>query len=754
MQVKKSDWSIQEFNWNKIEAFYNRVAWDLKDITPYSELEDSLRNYLVDWISTEDINKLIVKSAIDLISPQNTKWEFIAWRFKVRILYKKWARANNLKHHSDKYSWDRVLELISDYTARGLYNKKILETYTIEEIKELANEIKEEYDFNYNSSTITTYEKTYLLNINWEVRELPQHLYLINALFLWIPEPKETRLDFVKKLYYSTTTWEISLPTPTLLNARAQNSQLSSCFILTPADDLRSIYHNIENMAQISKNWGGLWVYLGNIRSKGWSIKGIHWLSGWVTPWVKVINDTAIAVNQLGKRNWAISVTLDVFHFDIFHFLDLQTETWDIRGKSFDIFPAVSFPDLFFKRVEQRGSWSLFCPHEVEQKYWKRLQDCFWEEFEEFYWVLEADWSLKQKRTLEVMEVFKTYLRVVSETWMPYAFFRDTVNRLNPNKNSWNIYCTNLCTEIAQNQSENTFIAEDYDEWGNIQIKYKPWDTVVCNLASINIAKVNTSQKFAEIVPIVTRTLDNVITLNAYSIKEAEITAMEYRAIWIGTLWVAQFLAENKLLYWSDEANLEIDRVYKDLSFAVLSSSVELSKERWAYPAFKWSEYSKGKAFWEYISNIYNWFAWQKLETDIKLYWTRFWYHLAPAPNTSTAIVVGTTAWVVPVYRRYFVETNSKWANVVTAPNLNSENFWFYTEFINADLSKVINTVAIMQKRIDQSISFEWLINPAKTSPKELFWYYLQAWKSWLKTIYYVRSQSLEVWEACISCSW
>lgn len=186
-------------------------------------------------------------------------------------------------------------------------------------------------------------------------------------------------------MYEYCSTWKISLPTPTILNARTNYHQLSSCFKLNVDDDLRSIYHSVENMAQISKFWGWVWVYLWNIRSKGGPIRWVKWMSGWVNPWVKVINDTAIAVNQLGSRAWAISVTLDVWHRDIYDFLDLQTETWDMRRKSFDIFPAITIPDLFMERVENNQNWTLFDPKEILDFYWEKLQDNFWEDFNKFY---------------------------------------------------------------------------------------------------------------------------------------------------------------------------------------------------------------------------------------------------------------------------------------------------------------------------------------------------------------------------------
>lgn len=754
MNVTKNNGTKEEFDINKIEEFYTRVNEGYNDVCPYSAIRESIMKYIVEDIKTEDINKMIIKCAIDLITPENTSWKMIAWRMMIRNIYKEWTRASGLPHE-EKYTANFLMNLLTVYTNEGLYNKKILETYSKEEVFEIATFIDESFDMDYNNGTVQMYDKRYLIKReHLGTLELPQHMYLVNAMFLGINEEPENRLEFVRQLYTMTATAQISLPTPTLLNARTPNSQLSSCFILTPADDLRSIYHNIDEMAQISKNGWGIGVYMWNIRASGSTIKWVYGLSWGVAPWIKVINDTAIAVNQMGKRAWAISVTLDCFHRDIYNFLDLQTETWDIRAKSFDIFPAVSFPDLFFERLIADKDWNLFCPKEVADKYGKRLQDHFGDEFNEFYAILEQDDELRLKQTVKAKDLFKKFMKSVVETGMPYSFFRDTVNKLNPNKHAGNIYCSNLCTEIAQNQSENTFLAEE-EEDGTIITKFKSGDTVICNLASINVAKVNTREHMEKVVPIAMRLLDNVIELNAYPLKEAEISAKKYRAVWLGMMGLAQYFAENKIMYWTPESVEVTNTLFKDLAYYTLRSSVDLAKERWAYPVFKWSEYSKWRAFGKQLGDLDETVVemdWRILEREMIKNWTRFGYHSSPAPNTSTASVVGTSAWVVPIYKKYFVETNWIAPTVVTAPNLNADNFWYYPEYVSMELGGVIDVVATAQEWIDQSVSFEWMINPAKVSPKLLYEYFIKWWKAGLKTVYYVRSQSLEV-EDCSSCS-
>ena len=226
---------------------------------------------------------------------------------------------------------------------------------------------------------------------------------------------------------------------------------------------------------------------------------------------------------------------MDAWHKDILDFFDLQTETGDIRKKSFDIFPAISIPDIFMKRVIENRHRTLFDPKEIEEKIGKKLQDLFGEEFTIEYERLEQREDMRLKQTISAKDLFKRFLKSVVETGMPYVFFRDTVNKSNPNNHKGNIYSTQLCTEILQNTSPSTFV-EEIEEDGTVSVRYKAGDTVVCNLASINVAKVHTPEEIEKVLPIAMRILDNVITLNYFPIKEAELTAKRYRSVGLGFL--------------------------------------------------------------------------------------------------------------------------------------------------------------------------------------------------------------------------
>lgn len=754
LKIVKSNGKKESFDIEKVKNTYKRVSFGLARTCKFEVLADSLKKYIVEDMKTSDILKMMIKSAVDLISIENTSWQFIAGRLALIDLYKQ--ASNNRGMSINKiYEPKQYVKLFDEYIEKGLYYKDFYKYYSKDDILKAWKKLNKETDLSYNYTTMLMYNKRYLLNPNKVVKELPQEMYMSAALFLAIPEAKENRLSIALKIYEYCATGKISLPTPTLLNSRTNYHQLSSCFKLNLDDDLRAIYHNIENMAQISKFGWGIGVYLGNIRSKGGTIRDVRGVSGGVNPWIKIINDTAIAVNQLGSRAGAISVTLDMWHRDIYDFLDLQTETGDIRRKAFDVFPAVSIPDLFMKRVEENWEWTLMDPKEVRDVTGKKIQDSFCEEFEAFYLECENNPKLLLNEKVKAKDLFKKFMKSTVETGMPYVFYRDTVNKLNPNKHAGNIYSTQLCTEICQNTSAAKYIEEVIED-GNIVIKYTPGDTVVCNLASINIAKVNTDEDIAKVTPIVMKILDNVIDLNYYPIKEAEVTAKKYRSVWVGFLGLAEYLAVSHIAYDSKEARDLVDKIMEKFAYHTFKASNELAAEKGTYELYEGSEWSKGiilgkdKQWFKENSDMSD--QWKELIKNIKKDGMRFAYHLAPAPNTSTAWVVGTTAAMLPIYKRYFVETNSVAPSVVVAPNLTQENFWYYKEYVNMDMNDVIDMMSVIYKWIDQSVSFEWIINPQTTSPADLYQYYLKSWKQGIKTVYYVRSMSLEVKE-CTSCS-
>ena len=274
LKVIKTNGKKQIFDREKIRETYKRVSYKLARQCKFEELEDSLKKYVVDGMKTSDITNMMIKSAIDLISVENIHWQHIAGRLAMLDIYKE-ASNNRGIEIGDFYKGKSYLALMKDYIASGLYYKDFFEYYSEDDIKEAGKKLKQSTDMSYNYSTVLMYRKRYLLNPNKVIKELPQEMYMSAALFLAIPEPKKTRLDTAIKIYEYCSKGMISLPTPTLLNARTNYHQLSSCFKLNVDDDLRGIYHSVENMSQISKFGGGIGVYMGNVRSKGGTIRGV-----------------------------------------------------------------------------------------------------------------------------------------------------------------------------------------------------------------------------------------------------------------------------------------------------------------------------------------------------------------------------------------------------------------------------------------------------------------------------------------------
>lgn len=754
-KVIKHDGSHDIYSETKLQNIWSIAAKGVEEECKFEDLIKVFNITLIDGLKTQDILNNLRKAAIDLISVENSKWQLVAGRLFTMEFYKKACRSRNMTM-DDIYTPESFKKHFDDYIQKGLYSKKFLENYTDEQILEAGSWLNKERDFEYGYSTSLAFNKRYLLNPNKKFHELPQEMYLAVALFLAIPEKAEDRMQVAKQIYEVTSTQKLSLPTPTLLNARTNFHQLSSCFKLNVDDDLRSIYHNIENMAQISKFGGGVGVYMGHIRSRGASIRKVENASGGVIPWIRVVNDTACAVNQLGARLGAISPTLDIWHKDIHDFLEMQTETGDIRSKAFDVFPAVSVPDVFMQRVKNNENWTLFDPYQVNAVTGKRLENLFDQEFTDFYLECEQNPALTLKETIPAKELMKAMMKTQVETGMPYVFFRDTVNRLNPNSHAGNIYSTQLCTEICQNTSPSTYESETI-EGDSVAIRYKTGDSVVCNLASINVAKVNTQEEIDNVFPVAMRVLDNVITLNYYPIEESRLTSQKYRSVGLGFLGLAEYLACNQMAYDSQQARTHVDELFERYAFAGLKASNELAVERGAYELFEGSDWNKGILFgrdksW-YQENAKTTLNWSKLIDSISTQGTRFAYHFAPAPNTSTSGVVGTTAGLLPIYKKLFVETNVIAPTVMVAPNLSQQNMWYYKEYKNMQMPEVIDMIGTIYKWIDQSISFEWMMNPEKTSPADLYNWYFQAWENGIKTVYYLRSLSGEIKEDCASCS-
>lgn len=690
----------------------------------------------------------LIKAAVELTTQEAPDWEFIAARLLNFQLGKKLTEQAEFAGVLSFYEKLRYL------TDEGLYGSYILASYSPEEIEEAAGFICPERDKLFNYSGLDLLVKRYLIRTrSHEPIESVQEMYLGIALHLAMPE-RHNRLQWVRKFYDLLSKLEVTMATPTLANARKPYHQLSSCFIDTVPDSLEGIYRSIDNFAMVSKFGGGMGMYFGKVRAAGGNIRGFKGVAGGVIRWMKLVNDTAVVVDQLGMRQGAVAVYLDVWHKDLPEFLQLRTNNGDDRMKAHDIFPAVCYPDLFWRMAKEdlNQSWYLFCPNEIMTIKGYCLEDYYGEEWEKRYLDCVND-SRLSKRSMSIKDIVRLVLRSAVETGTPFTFNRDTVNRANPNNHRGIIYCSNLCTEIAQNMSAiETVSTEIRTEDGDMVVvkTVRPGDFVVCNLASLSLGHLplEDEQQMKEKVATVVRALDNVIDLNFYPIPFAQITNHHYRSIGLGVSGYHHALAIRGIRWESEEHLSFMDRIFERINYAAIEASAELAKEKGRYDYFEGSDWQTGAYF---TKRNYDSPAWKALAAKVAASGMRNAYLLAIAPTSSTSIIAGTTAGTDPVMKRFFLEEKKGAMLPRVAPSLSDKTFWLYKGAYLTDQQWSIRAAGVRQLHIDQAQSLNLYITNEFTM-RQVLNLYLLAWECGVKTVYYVRSKSLEV-EECESCA-
>lgn len=690
----------------------------------------------------------IIKAASELTDKDAPRWEFIAALFLNYDLEKK------IKANLEEFKINNFYEKIVFLTEKGLYGEYILENYSKEEILELEEYIDNSRNHLLNYSGLDLLIKRYVIRSHdGRFVESIQEMFMGIAMHLAIPE--ENRIYWAKKFYDIYSTLKVTVATPTMSNARKPYNQLSSCFIDTVPDTLKGIYRSIDNFAQISKHGGGMGLYFGKVRATGSDIRGFKGVAGGVIRWIKLANDTAVAVDQLGVRQGSVACYLDAWHKDVPEFLQLRTNNGDDRMKAHDIFPAISYPNLFFELAEKdiNATWYMFDPHEVLEKKGYALEDFYGKEWEEKYRECIEDESIS-RREMSVKDLVRLIIKSLTETGTPFAFYRDNVNEMNPNKHVGMIYSSNLCTEIMQNMSaietlETTIETEDGDEV--IVTKTKPGDFVVCNLASLVLGNIDLEddKELKDIVATTVRALDNVIDLNYYPIPYAKVTNRKYRSIGLGTSGYHHALVKAGMAFSDIEDHLKwADDLYERINFHAVTASMEIAKEKGSYDFFEGSDWENGNYF---DLRDYKDEKWNKLREDVKANGLRNGYIMAIAPTGSTSIIAATSAGVDPVMNRYFLEEKKGSILPRVAPDLTPQTFWLYENAHELDQNFVIEAAAIRQRHIDQAQSINFYITTDFTMRKILN-LYIKAAKEKLKSVYYVRSKSLEV-EDCDYCA-
>lgn len=746
IQVVKRDGEKEPLNITKIRHV---VQWacDGLEVNPI-ELEAGLKTRLRDGVSTREIQENLINCALEMCSLEESDWRYVAGRLHVWSLWKDTLVARG-------YQYGDYPQTVHSNMAQGLYDRR-LEAYSEADLKIANGWINPDWDTDYDYAGAVLLTKRYLLK-----NELPQEAFLTCALLLALPEIPENRLDWAKKFYEAIAQRKISLATPILANLRIPEGSLSSCFITAIDDSLESIFGELTNAARISKNGGGIGTNISRIRATGSWVMGKENASGGVIPWVKLLNDTAIAVNQGGRRAGAITVSLDIWHLDIPEMLEVQTENGDKRRKAYDIFPQLVVSDVFMERVKENQDWTLVDPYEVKQKMGFDLPSLWGERFTTVYGQIEQNLAsdghhpdpenpqITLYKRINARELFKMIMRVQLETGMPYLWFKDTSNAANPNQHEGYIPGGNLCQESWSNVEPGKFAH-------------------TCNLDSLNLANLE-REELPEICEVAVRLLDNTIEITNTPFDDSQRHNQRYRTIGVGAMGLADWVAKHRLSF----GNLqEISDLFEDIGYYCTLASVNLAQERGAYPAFEGSEWSKGhligaKPLAWFLENASSKERWADLSEAVKTYGIRNSHITAIAPNTSSSLVQGCSASVLPVYSRFFYD---KWAKgaVPIAPPYVKDHFWFYQENKNLDQKVVVKAIAKIQQWIDTGISMELIFNlnqgvyfpdePQRSiKAKDIFDTLMLAWEEGCKAIYYIRTVQKDDFkesnEGCVACA-
>ncbi|WP_077597713.1 ribonucleoside-diphosphate reductase subunit alpha [Olsenella urininfantis] len=714
-----------------------------------SSLLGRFRGFLTDELGPQERLDALVRAAVELTSKEAPKWSFVAARI---LAYGHHQKVGRLMASRGVSSFYEKLRLLTDLDLYGSY---ILAGYTRAEIERASALLDDSRDQLFDFAGLDLICRRYVIrSFEGEALETPQEMFLGIALHLALREDPSCRLEWVGRFYDMLSQLRVTMATPTLSNARRPQHQLSSCFIDTVPDSLEGIYRSVDNFAQVSKYGGGMGMYLGKVRAAGGSIRGYKGAAGGVIRWIRVINDTAVAVDQLGVRSGAVAVYLDAWHRDLPEFLQLRTNNGDERMKAHDVFPAVCYPDLFWRMAEEDMSqeWHLMDPHDVLTVKGYAIEDCFGEEWERRYLDCVADPRIP-KRSMPIREVVRLILRSAVETGTPFAFMRDTVNRANPNPHAGIIYCSNLCTEIAQNTSAMETVSREVltREGDTVVVStVRPGNFVVCNLASLSLGRiaVEDDEDLGQTVRCVVRALDNVIDLNFYALPFAKITNHRYRSIGLGVSGYHHMLAKRHIRWESEEHLAFVDDVFERINRHAIAASCDLAAEKGPYELFEGSDWQTG-AYFE--KRGYAGESWDGLRRRVAEQGMRNAYLLAIAPTSSTSILSGTTAGLDPIMHRFFLEEKKGMMLPRIAPELSMGTWWYYKAAHLIDQSWSVRAAGVRQRHIDQAQSMNLYITNEFTM-RQVLALYIEAWRRGVKTVYYVRSKSLEV-EECESCS-
>lgn len=778
--VIKRSGRIEVLDISKIQKYTSSAVQDLEGVSQ-SELEVDANIHFKDKITTEEIQQTLIKTAVDKIEVDTPNWTFVAARLFLYDLY-------------HKVSGFTGYISLQEYFERGESEGKILKGFRQKyDIDFLNSQIKKERDLQFNYLGIKTLYDRYLIkDKSNKPIELPQHMFMAIAMFL--AQNEKNPNEWAIKFYDIISKFEVIVATPTLANSRTTRHQLSSCYIGSTPDNIEGIFDAYKEMALLSKYGGGIGWDFSRVRGLGSFIDGHKNAAGGVVPFLKIANDVAIAVDQLGTRKGAIAAYLEIWHSDINDFIDLRKNSGEERRRTHDLFPAVWICDLFMKRVEENSLWTLFDPYQCCD-----LTELYGEEFEIKYLEYEKNPNII-KEQISAKDLWKKILTNYFESGLPFLCFKDSANRVNPNPQAGIIRSSNLCTEIFQNTSPSHYVVEVEFEDGGIQVyeekeeittdanikkkankltsidsiggkkifiatrKQTGGETAVCNLASLNLSKINTKEDVCRALPIAVRMLDNVIDLNFYPNRKVKATNLQNRAIGLGVMGEAEMLA-GKGIHWGSKEHLEkIDEIMENISYNAILASSNLAKEKGKYPQYEGSNWSKGifpidlanKEALKLVDRgglFGSSCDWNELREILKTQGMRNGYLMAIAPTSSISILAGTTQTIEPIYKRKWYEENLSGLISVVVPNLTLETWHYYVSAYDIDQRDLIRAAAVRQKWIDQGQSTNIFMRLDNVSGKLLNEIYMLAWKLGLKSTYYLRSESPSIDEGIMDRS-
>lgn len=705
--VTKRNGEVEDFNVSKIKRM---IDWSCEGLDVNSlALESKFDEFLSEELSTQSIQENLIMAARMLANSEEPDWTFVAGRLWTMQIWK------------ERGSYNLPLgDFITQQLESGYYYGELVETlldnYTESEVDYLNSKIDKYKDLNHSYGSVLTAYHKYLTE-----NECIQQMFMVTSMI--IASVSEDKMRLVEELYDALSDRKLSLATPWLGNIR-QGGNISSCFILDVEDSIDSIFDNVKNSALISKNGGGLGVSLSRIRAQGSTVKGRENASKGIYGWASILDKVAVFVDQGGKRAGAFTLALPIWHRDIEGFLEIQSETGDLRSKAFDIFPQVGINDYFMEldREDGNNNWYTFCPYEVKETLGISLPDSFGDEFKKVYLkCVDAynDGLLKNVEVYKVRDLIKMIMRTQFDSGLPYIAFSDTINNDNPNDHEGTIPAVNLCNE--------SFSVVKPDVYGHS-----------CNLASVVAGRCSSLEEVIQLSALAAEVLDNGITLTDNPVKITGAHNNRYRTVGIGVQGAADWIAKNRKSY----KDLEfISEFFEAVQYGAVKRSIELAKERGAYPAYKGSRWESGKQFEKYHSNKFSKLDWTSLEDDLKAYGIRNSQLTSPAPNTSTSIFMDAGAGVMPTYGGFYQKDNGN-GMFPFASMYVKENFLFYAKNASKyDVLELVEAVSEIQKWTDAGISSEYFMDHNKPdfTAKVLYDMIHHAHVKKTKAIYYIR---------------